>query len=85
MGIYASLLDDLSLASDISDLSQWCSFLNENDFGDPLEAAVRGGARADRVGYAFAAGYQAALRALFPLAPGQLGSLCATEAHGAHP
>jgi acyl-CoA dehydrogenase len=48
--------------------------------------AVRGGARADRVAFAFAAGYQAALRALVPGLPeGGVVSLAATETGGAHP
>jgi acyl-CoA dehydrogenase len=52
----------------------------------PIEAAIRGGFRADRVGFAFAAGYHAALRALVPsLAADHLVGLCATEAGGVHP
>lgn len=82
---YSNLLDDLTLAPGVSGLEQWCSFLNKNVLSGPWEAAVHGGAQADRVGFAFAAGYQAALRSLFPLESGQLGSLCATEAQGAHP
>src|SRR5438128_2306905 len=47
---------------------------------------VRGGAQADRVAFAFAAGYQAALRALVPGLPeDQVISLAATESGGAHP
>ncbi len=85
MSTYSDLLDDLTLPPRVSGLEQWCSFLNKSVFSGPWEAAVRGGAQADRLGFAFAAGYQAALRSLFPLATGQLGSLCATEAQGAHP
>lgn len=33
---------------------------------DPLSRAIAGGFAADRVGWAFASGYQAALHALFP-------------------
>lgn len=52
----------------------------------PMEQALRGGLSADRAGYAFAAGYQAALRALVPSLPrDELASLCATEEGGAHP
>jgi hypothetical protein len=51
-----------------------------------LVRAVGAGAAADRVGHAFAAGYQAALRALVPALPeGGVASLLATEAGGAHP
>jgi acyl-CoA dehydrogenase len=47
---------------------------------------VRAGAVADRVAFAFAAGYQAALRALVPSLPEHgVVSLAATEAGGAHP
>ncbi len=49
-----------------------------------IEHAVLGGFAADRVGYAFASGYQAALRALDPSLIG-IASLCASEAGGAHP
>ncbi len=52
----------------------------------PVDAALAGGFAADRLGWAFASGYQAAGRALFP-ADGeeQPGALCATETGGAHP
>lgn len=52
----------------------------------PIDAATLGGFAADRLGFAFAAGYEAALRALLGTArPRGLVSLCATEAGGAHP
>lgn len=51
----------------------------------PIEAALLGGFAADRIGFAFAAGYQAALAAAFGGGAGELVSLCATEAAGAHP
>jgi hypothetical protein len=50
----------------------------------PIDAAILGGHRADRLGYAFAAGYSAALRRLAPGIPGA-ACLCVTEAGGAHP
>jgi len=54
--------------------------------GAPFEAALEGGARADRVGYAFVAGIRAALETLFPgVSRAQIPTLCATEAQGAHP
>jgi len=46
--------------------------------------AARAGAAADRLAYAFAAGYQAALRALVPGVAG-IASLLATEEGGGHP
>jgi acyl-CoA dehydrogenase len=51
-----------------------------------FEKAALGGVYADTLGFAFAAGYQAALRALFPTLPdAALAALCATESSGAHP
>lgn len=51
----------------------------------PVQRALLGGATADRLGYAFAAGYAAALQALFRTSAATLGSLAATEEGGAHP
>lgn len=52
----------------------------------PFDQAVLGGFAADRVGWAFASGYQAALRALVPdLPPDRLASFCVTERGGGHP
>lgn len=51
-----------------------------------IHQAIVGGFVADRVGWAFASGYQAALRALFPSAPrDRLCALCVTEADGNSP
>ena len=51
-----------------------------------IHQAIVGGFVADRVGWAFASGYQAALRALFPEAPGdRICALCVTEADGNSP
>lgn len=51
-----------------------------------IQQAIVGGFVADRVGWAFASGYQAALHALFPDAPGdRLCALCVTEAEGNGP
>jgi len=53
---------------------------------DPLHQAIVGGFVADRVGWAFASGYQAALRALLPDAPAdRLCAFCVTEADGNSP
>lgn len=57
------------------------------EWGDdqaPVDHAILGGALADRLGYAFAAGYAAALRSLFPSTPPN-SCLCVTEAGGAAP
>jgi hypothetical protein len=53
---------------------------------DPIHQAIVGGFVADRVGWAFASGYQAALRALFPDAPiDRICALCVTETDGNSP
>ena len=53
---------------------------------DPMALALQGGFAADRLAWAFAAGYQAALRALLPhSAPHELLALCLTEATGNRP
>ena len=52
----------------------------------PFERAVLGGAEADRLGWAFASGYQAALRSLVPSLPDDaIAALCVTEAEGNFP
>ena len=51
-----------------------------------IQQAIVGGFVADRVGWAFASGYQAALHSLFPDAPNdRLCALCVTEADGNSP
>ncbi len=52
----------------------------------PVDRAFAGGALADRLGYAFAAGYQAALASLFGAgASADVASFCMTEAGGNRP
>jgi hypothetical protein len=52
----------------------------------PVDLALLAGFAADRLGYAFASGYQAAGAAMFGADdPARLTALCATEAGGAHP
>jgi len=54
--------------------------------GEPIIHAVAGGFGADRVGWAFAAGYQAALHALIRNAPrDRMCAFCVTEAGGNSP
>jgi len=53
---------------------------------NPMDLAIAGGFRADRVGWAFAAGYQAALRALLPGLPDdRIAAFCVTEVDGNTP
>jgi alkylation response protein AidB-like acyl-CoA dehydrogenase len=54
--------------------------------GTPPEQALLGGFDADRVGWAFASGYQAALRALLPDLPADaVAAFCVTEENGNRP
>lgn len=55
-------------------------------FSVPVDVALASGFAADRLGFAFASGYHAALRSLFTSMPvDHRAALCATEAGGAHP
>ena len=53
-------------------------------FDVPVDRAIVGGAWADRLGFAFVGGYQAALQSLVPQ-HGGIGALCVTEAKGNAP
>lgn len=56
------------------------------EHADPIHQAIVGGFAADRVGWAFASGYQGALRALFAEAPvDRICALCVTETDGNSP
>lgn len=56
------------------------------DWSDPMALAIAGGNAADRLGWAFASGYQAALRALLPALPvDRMVAFCVTEAAGNRP
>lgn len=69
-----------------SDLESWYAALLERvGEATPFELAVRGGRLAATPGLAFLAGYQAALRALWPAAPWSLGALCVTENKSTRP
>jgi acyl-CoA dehydrogenase len=55
-------------------------------FPTPVDFALAGGFAAERMGYAFASGYHAALCSLFPgMGREQRAALCVTEAEGGHP
>jgi acyl-CoA dehydrogenase len=55
-------------------------------WSSPIERAIAGGALADRTGWAFASGYQAALRALLPSLPDDtIAAMCVTEEAGNRP
>ncbi len=55
-------------------------------FENTMDRAVAGGFISDRVAYAFAAGFESALRMLVPgLPPGQIAAICVTEGGSTHP
>lgn len=59
-------------------------YLNEWVF--PIDQAIIGGFLADRIGFAFAAGFQSALHHLIPSLPrDQIVSFCISEEKGSHP
>ena len=73
-------------------LQAWCEQWRQlaAERHDPVGLALRGGFAADRVGWAFAAGYQSALRQLIQVNGGtvddhELLAMCATEAGGNRP
>ena len=66
-------------------LRDWFAGLSLDAGAEPFLLACLGGHRAATPGLAFLAGYQAALRALWPAAPAGLGALCATEGRSLRP
>lgn len=75
-------------ARKIQDLADWWTVWRSLApiANGPVALAIAGGFAADRVGWAFASGYQAALRALVPdLSQDTLAAFCVTEAQGNRP
>lgn len=69
-----------------TDLQTWyANLLAHADGLAPIELAMLGGRLAGTPGLAFLAGYQAALRALWPAAPPSLGAFCVTERRSLRP
>lgn len=76
------------LSSPIQSMAEWQERHRAatRDATLPIEEAIVGGFSADRLGYAFASGYAAALHHLFPDLPrDRIASLCVTERAGAAP
>ncbi|WP_415753419.1 acyl-CoA dehydrogenase [Pseudomonas leptonychotis] len=70
----------------VTDLEAWyASLLERIGNPTPLQLAMLGGRLAATPGLAFLAGYQGALRALWPAAPWTLGALCVTENRSTRP
>lgn len=83
-----TLFGSTTLPDPVSDLEGWWARHVEVGLTMPraIDRAMLGGAAMDRLGYAFASGYQAALRAMIPELPRHAAaSLAATEAGGVHP
>ncbi|AYC34133.1 acyl-CoA dehydrogenase family protein [Pseudomonas cavernae] len=68
-------------------LEEWYAALLDRlgEAPSPFELALLGGQLEASPGLAFLAGYQAALRALWPSAPATLGALCVTENKSVRP
>jgi len=83
-----SILDPSLAPPADDDLAAWwaATAARRDAWSEPFDRALVGGACADRLGFAFAAGYAEALRALVPGLPaGSVSALCATEDGGNHP
>lgn len=65
--------------------SWYAQLLNQADGLTTAQLAILGGRLAATPGLAFLAGYQAALRALWPEAPASLGAFCVTERRSVRP
>jgi acyl-CoA dehydrogenase len=78
---------DMISASPIPNLQEWkVRFDASPAWSDTADRAAAGGFLSDRLAYAFASGYQAALRRLVPtLAGGAFAAFCITEEGGGHP
>lgn len=71
-----------------ADVAAWWPGFREtaHTWRNPMDRAIAAGFAADRAGWAFASGYQAALHALFPGAPeDRICALCVTEEEGNAP
>ncbi|BAN50397.1 acyl-CoA dehydrogenase family protein [Metapseudomonas resinovorans] len=80
------LLDASARLPSGQSLEDWYSALLERlDEVTPFDLAVLGGKLAATPGLAFLAGYQGALRLLWPSAPLSLGALCVTENRSVRP
>src|SRR5204862_1940460 len=75
-------------AKPCASVSEWWPLHREiaRTHAPTIDQAIAGGFHSDRTGWAFASGYQAALRALFPGLPeDRICALCVTEADGNTP
>ena len=84
---WSSLFQPIERLAAESGLEDWYAHLLARLGGAPLpfELALVGGLQAATPGLAFLAGYQAALRVLWPAAPWTAGALCVTENRSTRP
>jgi len=69
-----------------SEWRQEVYFQESKSWSDPADMAIAGGFLADRVSYAFAAGYHSSLHRLVPSLPLEtITAFCVTEEGGGHP
>jgi hypothetical protein len=98
LALLSRLLRDTPTPIAALDVAAWWRAFSSQplDLPRPIDQAVLAGFRADRVGFAFAGGYEAALRALLAgggdpgdattsLPAGAIASFCATERGGNQP
>lgn len=86
MDVLEHLLQAPATLSSVVDLTTWFERLAHCPFVDSIDRALWAGFEADRLGYAFVGGYQAALaRLLGDTSFTTRRSLAATESGGAHP
>src|SRR5690606_32399799 len=85
--VLARVLVPTPALNDPTPASFWRALIDHaHMFERPVDRAIVGGALADRLGFAFLAGYASALHALDPtLDPRTVACLAATEEGGAHP
>lgn len=85
--IFEALLREVPQVGLATTLEEHWSRLEAEDarFADSIDRAVIGGFSSDRLGFAFAAGYRAALQRLVPALGSRRACLCATEEGGGHP
>lgn len=87
MNVLEHLLRASPPRATVPSLGAWLDRLTKCPFEEPIDRALWSGFEADRLGYAFVGGYQAALGQLLIGEPSRHArlSLAATEAGGAHP
>src|SRR5262245_60367021 len=84
LAILAHLLGSAPDVAPIASLPDFADRIASLPFASTVARAAAAGFAADRLGYAFAGGYRAALARLVPAVRGN-ACLCATEPGGAHP